>query len=199
MVRRRQDAGAARDRGGARTQDGVRAAAMGSDVLQLDGQYPAVVRVAANLVGSSDSGLVRPGRQRSSLPRPRTMSLPMRSPTTPRSKRSRAEEGHDIAADPERRARFAREYHQARRGRARHLVLFGAVAVLDAGLAGRDAGAEALLSDQRAGHRLRHHLLLGRAHDDDGTALQERGAVSRRLYPRAGARCLRRENVEVEG
>ena len=31
--------------------------------------------------------------------------------------------------------------HQARRGRARHLVLVGAVAVLDAGLAGRDAGA----------------------------------------------------------
>jgi valyl-tRNA synthetase len=33
----------------------------------------------------------------------------------------------------------------ARRGRARHLVLLGAVAVLDARLAGRDAGAEALL------------------------------------------------------
>jgi valyl-tRNA synthetase len=30
---------------------------------------------------------------------------------------------------------------------------------------------EALLSDQRAGHRLRHHLLLGRPHDDDGPAL----------------------------
>ena len=46
------------------------------------------------------------------------------------------EEGHDIAADPERRARFASEYHQSRRGRARHLVLLGAVAVLDARLAG---------------------------------------------------------------
>jgi valyl-tRNA synthetase len=32
---------------------------------------------------------------------------------------------------------------------------------------------EALLSDQRAGHRLRHHLLLGRPHDDDGPALHE--------------------------
>ncbi len=31
-------------------------------------------------------------------------------------------------------------YPHARRGRARHLVLLGAVAVLDAGLAGRDAG-----------------------------------------------------------
>ncbi len=72
----------------------------------------------------------------------------------------------------------------ARRGRARHLVLLGAVAVLDARLAGRDAGAEALLSDQRAGHRLRHHLLLGRAHDDDGAALHEGSAVPRRLHPR---------------
>ena len=34
-----------------------------------------------------------------------------------------------------------------RRGRARHLVLLGAVAVLDARLAGRDAGARALLPD----------------------------------------------------
>ncbi len=82
-----------------------------------------------------------------------------------------AEEGHDIAADPERRSRFARELYQARRGRARHLVLLGAVAVLDARLAGRDAGAQALLSDLDACHRLRHHLLLGRADDDDGTAL----------------------------
>ena len=40
-----------------------------------------------------------------------------------------------------------------------------------------DAGGEALLSDRGAGHRLRHHLLLGRPHDDDGPALHERGAV----------------------
>ena len=63
--------------------------------------------------------------------------------------------------------------HLARRGRARHLVLLGAVAVLDARLAGQDHGAQALLSDLGAGHRLRHHLLLGRAHDDDGPAFHE--------------------------
>ena len=34
-----------------------------------------------------------------------------------------------------------------------------------------------------SGHRLRHHLLLGRAHDDDGAALHEGGAVPRRLHP----------------
>jgi valyl-tRNA synthetase len=37
-------------------------------------------------------------------------------------------------------------------------------------LAGRDAGAEHLLPDRRAGHRFRHYLLLGRPHDDDGPA-----------------------------
>ena len=74
------------------------------------------------------------------------------------------------------------------RGRARHLVLLGAVAVLDAGLAGADAGAGALLPDRRAGHRLRHHLLLGRPDDDDGPALHGRGAVPHRLHPRPGAR-----------
>ncbi len=41
----------------------------------------------------------------------------------------------------------------ARRGRARHLVLLGALAVLDAGLAGGDAGARALLPDGDARHR----------------------------------------------
>ena len=68
------------------------------------------------------------------------------------------------------------------------------------GLAGQDAGAGALLSDQRAGHRLRHHLLLGRPHDDDGPAFHEgRSAVPRRLHPPPGARRLRRQDVEVEG
>ena len=98
-----------------------------------------------------------------------------------------------------RRASRWKSSDHARRGRARHLVLLGAVAVLDAGLAGRDAGAEALLSDLGAGHRLRHHLLLGRAHDDDGPAFHEGSAVPRRLHPPPGARRLRRQDVEVEG
>ena len=42
--------------------------------------------------------------------------------------------------------------------------------------------------DRRAGHRLRHHLLLGRPDDDDGHALHGRRAVPRRLHPRPGAR-----------
>ncbi len=87
----------------------------------------------------------------------------------------------------------------ARRGRARHLVLLRALAVLDARLAGQDTGAEALLPDLGARHRLRHHLLLGRPHDDDGHALHEGGAVPRRLHPRARPRREGRQDVEVEG
>ena len=88
---------------------------------------------------------------------------------------------------------------QTRRGRARHLVLLRAVAVLDAGLARPDAGACPLLPDRRAGHRLRHHLLLGRPHDDDGPLRDGGGAVPRRLHPRPGPRREGPEDVEVEG
>ncbi len=87
----------------------------------------------------------------------------------------------------------------ARRGRARHLVLIRAVAVLDARLARSHARARPLLPDRRSRHRLRHHLLLGRAHDDDGPPCDGGGAVPRRLYPRAGPRREGPEDVEVEG
>ena len=53
---------------------------------------------------------------------------------------------------------------------ARYLVQFRPVAVFDAGLAGQDRRSAALLSDDAADHGLRHHLLLGRAHDHAGHA-----------------------------
>ena len=98
------------DRGGARTQDRIRAGAVGSDLLQLDGEYPAVVHFAANLVGPSDSGLVRPGWQRLFVAETRRMT---------RSADALAHYGeieeiigrrgiHDIAADPERRDHASR-------------------------------------------------------------------------------------------
>ena len=156
----------------------VRAGAMGKDLFRLDGKHPALVHLAPDLVGPSNSGVVRAGRQ----------GLRRRERGRCRRRRARALYRH--RGDHGRgRARYRRRSGSAarasptniapRRGRARHLVLLGAVAVLDAGLARRDAGAQALLSDQRAGHRLRHHLLLGRADDDDGPALHEGGAVSR--------------------
>jgi valyl-tRNA synthetase len=52
---------------------------------------------------------------------------------------------------------------------------------------------------ERAGHRLRHHLLLGRPHDDDGPALHGRGAVPH-VYIHALVRDENGpEDVEVEG
>ena len=110
--------------------------------------------------------------------------------------RGAAERG--ASARPDERPRAARRNVQARRRRARHLVLLGAVAVLDPRLAGRNAGVETVLSDRRARHRVRHHLFLGRPDDDDGPPLHARNPVPRRLHPRARARREGRENVEVE-
>ena len=166
VVRQRGRAGQAGHRRGRERQDQVRAEELGEDLLRVDAQHPAVVHLAPALVGAPDPGVVWAGRQ--DVRRIRRGVAPQSC-------------GKGVAT---RRTVCA----EARRGRARHVVLVGAVAVLDAGLAGRDQGAEALLPDQRARHRLRHHLLLGRAHDDDGPALHEGGAVPRRLHPRPGAR-----------
>ena len=62
-----------------------------------------------------------------------------------------------------------------------------------------DPGPRAVPAVVGAGHRLRHHLLLGRAHDHDDPALHRQGAVPRRLHSRPRARCRRPEDVEVEG
>ena len=71
------------------------------------------------------------------------------------------------------------------RGRARHLVLVGALALLDPGLAANDTPElRNLLPDQRAGHRLRHHLFLGRPDDHDGPQVHRRRAVPRGLHHR---------------
>ena len=63
VVRRCQDHGAARHRGGAQRRDDVRAEELGKDLFRVDGEHPALVHLAPALVGSSDSGLVRAGRQ----------------------------------------------------------------------------------------------------------------------------------------
>ena len=60
------------------------------------------------------------------------------------------------------------------------------------------AAAE-VLPDDRARHRLRHHLLLGRADDHDGHEVHGRRAVPRRVHHRPGPRRARRQDVEVEG
>ena len=64
MVCRRQDAGAAGNRGGARWAHGVRPEAVGSDLFQLDGKHPALVHLAPALLGPPNSRLVRLGARR---------------------------------------------------------------------------------------------------------------------------------------
>ena len=136
---------------------------------------------------------------RSSSPRAKTMRWPTRLAHYTEIEEITAEEGHDIAADPERRARFANEY--LHRDDDVLDTWFSSALWPFSTLGWPDETPELkrFYPTSTLGHRLRHHLLLGRAHDDDGTAFQERSAVPRRLYPRAGARRLRRQDVEVEG
>ena len=109
-----------------------------------------------------------------------------------------------VAEDEAQAAALAKKHYgkgagaHPRRRCARHLVLLGTVAVLHPRLARRDEGGKALLPDRRPRHRLRHHLLLGRPHDDDGPARHGRSAVPRRLHPCAGPRREGPEDVEVE-
>ncbi len=88
----------------------VRAGELGQDVFRVDAQHQGLVHQPPALVGPPHPGLVRPGRRR------------LRGPQ--RSRRART---------PWRaRGHVAR----AGRGRARHLVFVGVVAILDARLAG---------------------------------------------------------------
>ena len=81
--------------------------------------------------------------------------------------------------------------------RARHLVQLGAVAVRDARLARRHAGAARLLPDRRARHGARHHLPLGRADGHDGARVHRRRPVRRRLRPLGDPGARRAADVEV--
>ena len=115
----------------------------------------------------------------------------------PGTARLRAHDGR--ARRPDRLRRTAARRRSAGPGRPRHLVLLGALAVLDAGLARRDRRPRRATTRRRARHRPRHHLLLGRADDHDGPALHGRGAVPRGLHPRPRARRAGPEDVQVAG
>ena len=75
----------------------------------------------------------------------------------------------------------------ARRGRARHLVQLGAVALRHARLARPDARARQVLPHAGALDGPRHHLPVGGPHGDDGHRVPRHGALLRRLYPLGGA------------
>ena len=82
------------------------------------------------------------------------------------------------------RATMAKTAAAPRRGRARHLVLLGLWPFSTLGWPDETPELEALLPDRRPGHRLRHHLLLGRPDDDDGPPLHGGGPLPDGLHPR---------------
>ena len=86
------------------------------------------------------------------------------------------------------RSRHGRRPADPRRGRARHLVLVGPMADVHARLARGQQRSRGALSDRRPGHRLRHHLFLGRPNDDVRAAFPAQGSVPPSLSSRAGAR-----------
>ena len=202
---------AAGDRQRARRADRHRPEELGEDLFRLDGEHPALVHLAPALVGPPHPGVVRPEAERRRLRLRRARDVRRRiggggaggrrKALPPRRGGDAVEPGSGglLGGGIQERSAAPRDTPLARRGRARHLVLLGALAVLDARLAGRDAGAQALLPDERARHRLRHHLLLGGADDDDGAPLHEEGAVPHHLHPRHRARREGRQDVEVEG
>ena len=89
--------------------------------------------------------------------------------------------------------------HRAGYRCSRHLVQLQPLAVLHHGLAGRYERSADVLPDVAPDHRLRHPVLLGVAHDDDGSGTHRRGPVSRSAYPRPGARSRQAEDVEDQG
>ena len=163
MVRQRQETGGAGDRRSARGQDEIHPAELGEHLFQLDGKHPALVHLAPALVGSSNSGVVRADIRTANCTMVRTtrkFSCAISEAevlTEARSYYAQYAAPVEISAvhgairlrarSSQRRRTAILNSALARRGRARHLVLLRAVAVLDAGLAGRDARAQALLSD----------------------------------------------------
>ena len=138
--------------------------------MHWDDEHPGLVHLASAVVGPSDPRVLL--RQRPYHRRARCAE--------------RVQDMSEQGADPG-------------SGHPRHLVQLWPVAVLDAGLARADQGARDVLSEQRARHGARHHLLLDRPHDDDGPALHEEGAVPDGLPDVDGHRRQRQEDVEDQG
>ena len=141
------------------------------DVLQLDGEHPRLVHLAPALVGPSHSGVALRQLQEDHRGSRSARGLP-ELPV------GRADSGSR---------------------RARHLVQFQSLAVFHARLARRYRRSARLLSHEPDDHRLRHPVLLGGAHDDDGHRAHRRRAVPPGAHARAGARSLSQKDVEDQG
>ena len=145
----------------------VRARAVGQHLQPVDEQHPGLVHQPPALVGPPDPGLVRQRRR-----------------DLRRAQRGRgARQG---ARRPATRGALTRDEDVLDTWYSSALVPFSTL-----GWPAQDAGAGPVPAVERARHRLRHHLLLGRPDDHDDDALHRQGAVPRRLHPRPGARRAR--------
>ena len=109
------------------------------------------------------------------------------------------QDGRDIAVDPARRAAFVVQYLTRDEDVLDTWFSSALWPFSTLGWPDKTPEARALLSDLDAGHRLRHHLLLGRPHDDDGPPFHEGYALQGHLHPPARPRREGRQDVEVEG
>ncbi len=121
----------------------LRARATGRNLFRLDGKHPALVHLRTALWGHQipawygPDGTVFVDEDEEAVAGAALAHYVTNGTLTDAQAREMAESGHRLRRVP-----------ATRRGRARHLVLVGALAVLDAWLARPDAGAGDLLSDQ---------------------------------------------------
>ncbi len=158
VVRRGGRAEGPGDRGGRGRADHLLARALAEGLRELAGRSARLEHLATALVGTPDPRVVLPGRT-----------------------------CHGGARGPGRVCHLRRRRDRAGPRRPRHVVLFAALAVLDARLARRDDGARGLLSERGARDRLRDPLPVGRADDHVGDVARRRHPVPRRGDPRAGS------------
>ena len=150
--------------GGGRRRSQVLSRALDHDLQPLAGKHPGLVHLAPALVGPPDPGLVRRARQR--LRRAQRRRGQTQAPPGLHGALRRDEDVLD--------------------------TWFSSALVAVHRWAGRKTrpprGFPAL---RGAGYRLRHHFLLGRAHDHDDPAFHRQGPVPPRLHQRPGARRAR--------
>ena len=161
------------DRRGRERRGPLRPRAVGQHLQPVDEQHPGLVHLAPALVGPPDPGLVR--RPTASCSSPAAKPRPAPRPRPPATA-----------------ARCTRDEDVLDTWFSSALVPFSTL-----GWPAKTPGARPVPALERAGHRLRHHLLLGRPDDHDDHALHRQGAVPRRLHPRPGARRAGQEDEQV--
>ena len=150
----------------------VRAAAVREHLFRLDGEHQAVVHLAPALVGPSDPGLVRPER--------RSLRRDLRGRGAGDGRR------HGVP--------LKRDEDVLDTWFSSALWPFSTLGWPD-----QTAELARYYPTSTPRHRLRHHLLLGRPHDDDGPRVHGQGALRHRLHARPRPRREGREDEQDQG